>query len=200
MPGWLTLNRIDTGDVDRIVTHPGFRYVAVLAAESDEHQGRGYQHHFRMPDFISGAIRNMYLNRYERPLTLNCQKFSRMHLVVFYRRSGVPARNGGEWQASGSRLACRIRCSAISRRRALRSAGRDPHVGSDSTTVLAVTVETGESIKVGATQALFKLPQGTIELTASPDGKRFLATMLVPGREQSALSVVVNWDAGLRKP
>ena len=74
------------------------------------------------------------------------------------------------------------------------------YLSSDSTTVLAVAVETGESVKVGATQPLFKLPQGTIELTASPDGKRFLATMLVPGRAQSALSVVVNWDAGLKKP
>ncbi len=74
------------------------------------------------------------------------------------------------------------------------------YVSRDTTTVLAAAVETGESVKVGATQPLFKLPQGTIELTASPDGKRFLATMLVPGRAQSALSVVVNWDAGPRKP
>ena len=66
--------------------------------------------------------------------------------------------------------------------------------------MMAVPVETGESIKVGASRSLFKLPTGTTEITASPDWNRFLVIMGVAGRAHSAPTVVVNWDAGLLKP
>jgi Tol biopolymer transport system component len=74
------------------------------------------------------------------------------------------------------------------------------YLSADSSTVMAVAVETGESVKVGASRSLFKLPTGTTEITASPDGQRFLVIMGVAGRAQSAPTVVVNWDAGLRAP
>jgi Tol biopolymer transport system component len=74
------------------------------------------------------------------------------------------------------------------------------YLSGDSGTMMVVAVETGESVKVGASRSLFKLPTGTTEITASPDGQRFLLIMGVAGRAQSAPTVVVNWDAGLLKP
>ncbi len=74
------------------------------------------------------------------------------------------------------------------------------YLSEDRSTMMAVAVEPGESVKVGASRALFKLPTGTTEITASPDGQRFLVIMGVAGRAQSAPTVVVNWDAGLLKP
>jgi hypothetical protein len=64
--------------------------------------------------------------------------------------------------------------------------------------MMAVAIEIGETIKIGATRDLFKLAGGVIEISAAPDGERFLATMIIPGRAQSAMSVVVNWDAEIR--
>jgi Tol biopolymer transport system component len=74
------------------------------------------------------------------------------------------------------------------------------YLSADSSTMMAVAVETGESVKAGASRSLFKLPAGTTEITAAPDGQRFLVIMGVAGRAQSAPTVVVNWDAGLLKP
>ena len=74
------------------------------------------------------------------------------------------------------------------------------YLASDESTVMAVPVEPGETIHVGAPRPLFKLPIGAIQVNASADGKRFLVTLPVQGRAQSALTVVINWDAGLRKP
>jgi hypothetical protein len=64
--------------------------------------------------------------------------------------------------------------------------------------MMAVAVELGETITIGATTELFKLPGGLVEIAAAPDGERFLATMVIPGRAQSAMSVLVNWDAEIR--
>ncbi|HUN81084.1 MAG TPA: protein kinase [Phycisphaerae bacterium] len=74
------------------------------------------------------------------------------------------------------------------------------YLDADASGIVATSVEVGESVKVGATRPLFRLPPGTIEVTASADGQRFLATMTLAGRAQSAPTVVINWDAGLRKP
>lgn len=74
------------------------------------------------------------------------------------------------------------------------------YLDSDASTVLSAKVEAGAIVKVDTTRQLFTLPRGTIAITPSADGQRFLATMIVPGRAQSAPTVVMNWDAGLAKP
>ncbi len=71
----------------------------------------------------------------------------------------------------------------------------------DGNNMMSVPVDTtAGGIKVGVARTLFALPQGMFEVTVAPDTKQFLVTLSVSGRVPSAISVVMNWDAGLRKP
>jgi Tol biopolymer transport system component len=69
----------------------------------------------------------------------------------------------------------------------------------DGETILSTTIRIGETIDVGATTVLFKLPNGHNGYTTI-DGERFLAS--VPNRESVTpnLTVVTNWTEGLRAP
>ena len=70
--------------------------------------------------------------------------------------------------------------------------------------LIAVTISAGPGLHAGVPRVLFKAPPigvprpGMARWAPSPDGKRFL--FLVPeAREQSPVTVVLNWQAGLKK-
>jgi hypothetical protein len=71
--------------------------------------------------------------------------------------------------------------------------------------LMAVPVKTGANVYAGAPQSLFE-----IQLAANPvvrrfpyqptrDGQRFLALVPASGEAPAPISVVLNWQEGLRK-
>ena len=65
--------------------------------------------------------------------------------------------------------------------------------------VMSVDVEPGQDLRVGATRALFQLPESAFGLDVTADGERFLVNVPVIKSSSVPLSVVVNWTAGLKK-
>jgi Tol biopolymer transport system component len=65
--------------------------------------------------------------------------------------------------------------------------------------VMSVEIEPGQDLRVGATRALFQLPDGAFGLDVTADGERFLVNAPVIKSSSVPLSVVVNWTAGLKK-
>jgi hypothetical protein len=64
---------------------------------------------------------------------------------------------------------------------------------------MSVEIEPGQDLRVGATRALFQLPDGAFGLDVTADGERFLVNAPVIKSSSVPLSVVVNWTAGLKK-
>jgi eukaryotic-like serine/threonine-protein kinase len=64
---------------------------------------------------------------------------------------------------------------------------------------MAVDVNTGGVFQAGIPKPLFKVPSGLVYWDVASDGKRFL--MPVPGASNAAVpfTVVLNWQAGLKK-
>jgi Tol biopolymer transport system component len=65
--------------------------------------------------------------------------------------------------------------------------------------VMSVEVEPGPDLKVGATRALFQVPEGVFGMDVTADGERFFAIVPVIKSSSVPLSVVVNWTAALKK-
>jgi Tol biopolymer transport system component len=67
--------------------------------------------------------------------------------------------------------------------------------------LMAVNVAAGSDFQGGVPKALFQAPPGASGVTRwapSPDGKRFLF-LVHKGQEGAPLTVVLNWQAGLKK-
>jgi eukaryotic-like serine/threonine-protein kinase len=64
---------------------------------------------------------------------------------------------------------------------------------------MAVAVSTGGVFQAGIPKALFKVPPGVLFWDATADGKRFLMTAPSAAAVQAKFTVVLNWQAGLKK-
>ncbi len=70
--------------------------------------------------------------------------------------------------------------------------------------LMAVDVAAGPGFQASAPKVLFQLPALSTNLTfqswdVSPDGKRFLFPVPVSGQDTTPFTVVLNWQAGLKK-
>jgi eukaryotic-like serine/threonine-protein kinase len=69
----------------------------------------------------------------------------------------------------------------------------------DQQTVMAVPIDGGANFRAGSPHVLFKLPQPAASADVSADGKRFLFSFSGTAAPASSISVVLNWQAGLKK-
>ena len=60
-------------------------------------------------------------------------------------------------------------------------------------TLMAVDVQPGDDLKLGAPRALFEFPGGIEGWDVTPDGQRFLVNVPVLESNALPLSLVVNW-------
>jgi dipeptidyl aminopeptidase/acylaminoacyl peptidase len=65
--------------------------------------------------------------------------------------------------------------------------------------VYALDVETTPTFKTGPPRILFRPRQDLLGLTATPDLKRFLAVVPVPGAPPPGITVTLNWPAMLKR-
>jgi Tol biopolymer transport system component len=68
--------------------------------------------------------------------------------------------------------------------------------------LMAVDVTLGPTPKIGVPKLLFKFPPGTAPFDVTGDGQRFIKLVQASGTADGAstpITVVVNWQAGLRK-
>jgi Tol biopolymer transport system component len=72
-------------------------------------------------------------------------------------------------------------------------------LGGDGVTIMSAAVHSGATLEVAPPKPLFKLPAGTVDGVASPDGSRYLASVTEAGTLRSMALVVVNWTAEMRK-
>ena len=72
-------------------------------------------------------------------------------------------------------------------------------LGGDGVTIMSAAVDSGATLEVAPPKPLFKLPAGTVDGVASPDGRRYLASVTEAGTQQSMALVVVNWAAEMGK-
>ena len=64
--------------------------------------------------------------------------------------------------------------------------------------LLAVDVQFGPTLQIGARRPLFRMGQAD-HYDVSPDGHRFLMKMPVRERDPKGLQVVLNWTLELRR-
>lgn len=72
-------------------------------------------------------------------------------------------------------------------------------VSGDGVTVMSAAVRSGATLEIAPPRPLFKLPAGTVDGIASPDGSRYLASVTEAGTLRSMAVVVLNWTAELAK-
>ena len=72
-------------------------------------------------------------------------------------------------------------------------------LGGDGVTVMSAAVRVGATFEAAPPKPLFKLPAGTIDGVASPDGSRYLASVTEAGTLRSMALVVINWTAEMAK-
>ena len=72
-------------------------------------------------------------------------------------------------------------------------------LGGDGVTVMSAAVHPGAALDISPPRALFKLPAGTVDGIASPDGSRYLASVTEAGTPRSMALVVLNWTAEVEK-
>lgn len=83
-----------------------------------------------------------------------------------------------------------------------RGDGKELYYQSSGTSVKATEIEiSGSAIQVGTEKILFDLPGGSSSNIAdvSPDGQTFLINVPVVEQSKAPLSLVSNWDTGLKK-
>lgn len=69
----------------------------------------------------------------------------------------------------------------------------------DNKTMIATILQKGPAIEVEIVKALFQRSPFMRELEPFPDGARFLVNRVIEPKETDPITIVVNWDAGLKK-
>jgi Tol biopolymer transport system component len=72
-------------------------------------------------------------------------------------------------------------------------------LGGDGVTVMSAAIRSGATLEIAPPKPLFKLPAGTVDGIASPDGSRYLASVTEAGTLRSMALVVLNWTAEVVK-
>jgi len=115
---------------------------------------------------------------------------------VYVRPFGPPGREGssgaatGKWQVSKG--------GALAARPNWRADGKELYYRAPSGALMAVEVTTSPTFQVGASRRLFDL-LGNLDADLPADTKRFLVGMPQQDAGPQTITVVLNWQAGLRK-
>lgn len=64
---------------------------------------------------------------------------------------------------------------------------------------MAVEVNTSGVFQAGIPKPLFKVPSGLLYWDVTSDGKRFLMPMPAAANAFAPFTVILNWQAGLKK-
>jgi hypothetical protein len=81
----------------------------------------------------------------------------------------------------------------------IRPDGREVFLRTQDGTLTAISLmPVGETMSVGATTVLFKVPGGINAVTTNPDGTEFVIEEL-PYAAGQALRVLTHWDARLKR-
>jgi hypothetical protein len=80
-----------------------------------------------------------------------------------------------------------------------RADGRELYFRTVNGTPMAVSLETGPTLQAGIPRRLFTLPPNVGAWTVTADGKRILAAMLEQQNAQEPITVVLNWEAGVKR-
>jgi hypothetical protein len=65
---------------------------------------------------------------------------------------------------------------------------------------MAVGINAGHSFTASAPGVLFKLDSAWNDYDVAPDGQRFLISIYSAGAGSTPITVVLNWQAGLKLP
>jgi serine/threonine protein kinase/Tol biopolymer transport system component len=103
--------------------------------------------------------------------------------------SGTPALGEGKWQVSkdGGSLP------------KWTAGGKELIFLGPNSTLMAVEVTTAPTIRTGIPQTLFRVPQGATGWDVTADGKRILLAVLAGQDTPQPITMVLNWQAGLKK-
>jgi len=77
--------------------------------------------------------------------------------------------------------------------------GKELYFQSADGMVMAVDVSANPVFQPGVPKALFPVPQGATVWDSAPDGQRFLFAVPVNDRTRAPFTLVLNWQAGLKK-
>jgi Tol biopolymer transport system component len=80
-----------------------------------------------------------------------------------------------------------------------RGDGRELYYQAPDRKVMAVEIGSGPALQAGIPQPLFQVPDAETAWDVSMDGKRFLLPVPVTQSAQTPITVVLNWQAGLKK-
>jgi hypothetical protein len=101
--------------------------------------------------------------------------------------SGAPSLGDGKWQVSKDGASAPT----------WRTDQELLMVRSDST-LLSVEVNTTPTFRAGTPQRLFQFPAGTAGMDVAQDGRRILLEVPAEQEKSQPITVVLNWDAGLK--
>jgi hypothetical protein len=73
------------------------------------------------------------------------------------------------------------------------------YIGVDNKTMAAQIRSKGSSLEIGSVSSLFTRSSVMWEYDIFPDGKRFLINRFIEPKETDPITIVVNWNAGLKK-
>ena len=106
-----------------------------------------------------------------------------------YVRAFPATEVGGKWQISvGSGMVPRWRKD-----------GRELFYRTEDNKMMAVEVSTGAAFRHGVPRQLFESSNGTTrDYAVTADGKRFLIPVGVPVADPGRLTVIINWNQGLK--
>ena len=80
-----------------------------------------------------------------------------------------------------------------------RADGKELYYLAPDGTMMAVDVTYSHSLELAAARSLFQTPRGTTGWDVAADGKRFLLAAPAQQSAQTPFTVVLNWQAGLKK-
>ena len=102
----------------------------------------------------------------------------------------MPGQPSGKWQISRDGGAFP----------AWRRDGRELYfLGPDRQGMMAVNIDPGPPFRPGVTRLLFKTGAFITSLDAAADGQKFLIGIRSPSVSDAPITVVLNWQAGLKK-
>jgi len=73
------------------------------------------------------------------------------------------------------------------------------YISLDNKTMAAQIRSKGSSLEIGSVSPLFTRPREVWTYDVFPDGKRFLMERFIEPKETDPITIVVNWNAGLKK-
>jgi hypothetical protein len=104
--------------------------------------------------------------------------------------SGGGAGTSGKWQVSKG--------GAIAARPFWRADGKEIYYRAPSGAIMAVDVTTSPAFQIGRSRRLFDV-LANLAIDVPRDGKRFLIGMPQQDSGPQAITVVMNWQAGMKK-